>query len=219
MNLKLEKGKKYAFVGETGSGKSTIAKLILRFYDKSEGEILINGEKIESFNLKSYLSRVGYVEQEPQIIYGNVYDNVKYGSFEASDDQVKTACIQSKVHEVVKSWENGYETLLGERGTLISGGQKQRLVLARLLLKNPEILILDEATSALDNIVEKEIQLQLEKMMENKTTVIIAHRLSTIKNVDKIYVMAPGKGIVQEGNWDELIKLTGPFKKLYDSSL
>ncbi|ARU91370.1 ABC transporter ATP-binding protein/permease [Spiroplasma clarkii] len=93
------------------------------------------------------------------------------------------------------------------------------MVLARLLLKNPEILILDEATSALDNIVEKEIQLQLEKMMENKTTVIIAHRLSTIKNVDKIYVMAPGKGIVQEGNWDELIKLTGPFKKLYDSSL
>ncbi|KAF5295849.1 hypothetical protein FQA39_LY13022 [Lamprigera yunnana] len=170
-----EQGKSYAFVGETGSGKSTIAKLLLRFYDPTEGSVLINENiDLKDVKLSTYLYNVGYVEQEPQILFGDVYDNVRYGRFDATNEEVIEAC---------------YDTILGERGFMLSGGQKQRLVIARMFLKDPQLLILDEATSALDNIVEKEIQAKLEDLMEGRTTVSIAHRLSTIKNADQIIVL------------------------------
>ncbi|ATZ21068.1 ABC transporter ATP-binding protein [Mesoplasma coleopterae] len=213
-----EQGKSYAFVGTTGAGKSTISKLLLRFYDPTIGQVLINENvDLKDVVLSSYLDKVGYVEQEPAIFLGNVYDNVRYGRFDATDKQVIAACKKAELHELIMSWPDGYETILGERGFMLSGGQKQRLVIARMFLKNPQLLILDEATSALDNIVEKEIQAKLNELMKGRTSVTIAHRLSTIKNVDEILVLAPKQGIVQRGTFNELKKVPGHFKDLYDA--
>ncbi|WP_338963969.1 MULTISPECIES: ABC transporter ATP-binding protein [unclassified Spiroplasma] len=213
--LKFEKGKSYAFVGETGSGKSTISKLLLRFYDPTSGEVIINNTNLKDLNLASYLTHVGYVEQEPKILFGDVIYNVRYGMFNATEEEVIAACKKANLHDLVMGWKDGYNTILGERGSMLSGGQKQRLVIARMILKNPQILILDEATSALDNIVEKEIQAELEKIMVGKTTISIAHRLSTIKNVDEIFVLGKGQGIIQNGKYDELVSIDGPFRDLH----
>ncbi|AUB31180.1 ABC transporter ATP-binding protein [Spiroplasma floricola] len=220
-DFKFEEGKSYAFVGETGSGKSTIAKLLLRFYDPSKGDVIINGNtNLKDVKLSSYLQHVGYVEQDPQILYGDVFENVKYGSFNATNEEVIEACKKAELHELVMTWPGQYETILGERGFLLSGGQKQRLIIARMFLKNPEVLILDEATSALDNIVEKEIQAKLDLLMKGRTTVTIAHRLSTIKNADEIIVLGGnGKGIVQRGKFNELKSQDGHFKRLYQAGL
>ncbi|AGR42551.1 ABC transporter ATP-binding protein [Spiroplasma diminutum] len=220
-NFEFKEGTSYAFVGETGSGKSTIARLLLRFYDPSNGEIIINHNKnLKDIHLSSFLKYVGYVEQEPQILFGDVFENVKYGKFEATDEEVIEACKKAEIHNLIESWPEGYKTILGERGFMLSGGQKQRLVIARMFLKDPQLLILDEATSALDNIVEKEIQAKLNELMKNRTSVTIAHRLSTIKNVDEIIVLgANGKGIVQRGTFDELVNKPGHFKNLYDAGL
>lgn len=215
ITVTFEKGKSYAFVGETGSGKSTISKLLLRFYDPTSGEVIVNNTNLKKLNLESYLTHVGYVEQEPKILFGDVIYNVKYGMFNATDEEVVEACKKANLHDLVMGWKDGYNTILGERGFMLSGGQKQRLVIARMILKNPQILILDEATSALDNIVEKEIQAELEKIMVGKTTISIAHRLSTIKNVDQIFVLGKGQGIIQNGKYDELIAVDGPFRDLH----
>ncbi|QBQ07532.1 ABC transporter ATP-binding protein/permease [Spiroplasma gladiatoris] len=215
-----EQGKSYAFVGETGAGKSTISKLLLRFYDPSKGDIFINNNiNLKDIHLSSYLDKVGYVEQEPQVLYGDVFDNIRYGNFEASDQEVINAAKKANLHNLVLTWPEGYKTILGERGFMLSGGQKQRLVIARMFLKNPQILILDEATSALDNIVEKEIQLELEKLMKGRTTVSIAHRLSTIQNCDQIIVLGRDKGIVQIGSYQDLKTEQGHFKRLYEAGL
>lgn len=218
-NFTLEYGKSYAFVGETGSGKSTIAKLLLRFYDPTEGQVLINGkDDLKELNLSSYLKHVGYVEQEPQILFGTVLENIKYGKFDATDDDAIEACKKAELHALVMSWPEGYQTVLGERGFMLSGGQKQRLVIGRMILKNPELLILDEATSALDNIVEKEIQNKLNQLMKGRTSVTIAHKLSTIKSVDHIVVLGGhGIGIIQEGTFKELTQKEGHFKNLYEA--
>ncbi|ATZ16142.1 ATP-binding cassette subfamily B protein [Entomoplasma freundtii] len=220
-NFTFEEGKSYAFVGETGSGKSTIAKLLLRFYDPKSGSITINeNHNLQDINLQSYLDHIGYVEQDPQILFGTVKENVKYGRFAATEEEVIAACKKADLHNLVMTWPQGYDTILGERGFMLSGGQKQRLVIARMFLKNPQVLILDEATSALDNIVEKEIQKQLEKLMKGRTTITIAHRLSTIKKADLIVVLgANGAGIVQTGKFEDLKKVPGHFKKLYEAGL
>ncbi|AOG60299.1 ABC transporter ATP-binding protein [Spiroplasma helicoides] len=219
LNIKLERGKKYAFVGPTGSGKSTIAKLLLRFYDTTEGSLIINNNiNIKDLNLKSWLDKVGYVDQEPQILSGTIFENIKYGLENISEEQVIDAAKKAKLHDLIMTWEEGYNTVLFERGSQLSGGQKQRLVIARLILKNPEVLILDEATSALDNIVEKEIQEELEKLMVGRTTVSIAHRLSTIKTFDEIFVIEPNVGVVQSGSYEKLINEQGLFKVLYEIS-
>lgn len=219
MNFKLEKNNKYAFVGPTGSGKSTIAKLVLRFYDSTAGMVKINDHyDLKSLNLKSWLDKIGYVDQEPQILSGTIYANIAYGLENVSKEEIIAAAKKAKLHDLILTWSDGYDTILFERGAQLSGGQKQRLVIARLILKDPEILILDEATSALDNLVEAEIQRELEKLMVGRTTISIAHRLSTIKSFDKIFVIEPDQGIVQTGTFDELIKKPGLFKKLYDIS-
>ncbi|ATZ18819.1 ABC transporter ATP-binding protein [Williamsoniiplasma somnilux] len=216
INFKFEKGKSYAFVGETGSGKSTIGRLLLRYYEPQSGEIIINGKyPLNKLNLPSFLGKVGYVEQDPQIFFGNFIENVRYGKFDANEKQVISACKKAKLHDFIMSLPEGYQTILGQRGFLLSGGQKQRLVIARVFLKNPDLIILDEATSALDNIVEKEIQDQLDELIKGKTSITIAHRLSTIKNVDKIIVLGMDKGIIQEGNFKELINQEGHFQRLY----
>ncbi len=220
-NFKFEKGKTYAFVGETGVGKSTISKLLLRFYDPNKGEIFINDKetKLNELNLPSYLQKIGYVEQEPSILAGTVFENIKYGSFDATNEEVYLAAKNAELDKFIKTLKNGYNTELGENGFILSGGQKQRMVIARTFLKDPDVLILDEATSALDNIVEKQIQRNLDKLMKGRTTFIIAHRLSTIKNADYILVLEKNKGIVQIGTFNELTKKPGHFQELYKAGL
>ncbi|WP_031542959.1 ABC transporter ATP-binding protein [Mesoplasma photuris] len=221
LNITFEKGKSYAFVGETGSGKSTIARLLLRFYDPIKGQVIINDKfDLIDLDLPNYLSNVGYVEQEPQIFFGDFIENIKYVKFDATDEEVIEACKKAKLHDFILTLPEGYQTILGQRGFLLSGGQKQRLVIARVFLKNPDLIILDEATSALDNIVEKEIQAQLDELIRGKTSITIAHRLSTIKNVDEIIVLGGnGGGIVQRGSFEELKSTPGHFKKLYEAGL
>ncbi|WP_342268684.1 ABC transporter ATP-binding protein [Spiroplasma endosymbiont of Aspidapion aeneum] len=217
INLKFEMGKKYAFVGESGSGKSSIAKLLLRLYDTTEGEIIINNvDDLKNVDLGSYLSRVGYVDQEPKIIYGNFLDNILYANPGKTKDDAIEAAKDAKLHDFVSSLPQGYDTILGERGFILSGGQKQRIVIARIILKEPDLLILDEATSALDHIVEEEIQKELDELSNNRITVAIAHRLPTVKDYDLIYVLGQNCGIVEQGTWKELLKIKdGVFKKLY----
>ncbi|ASP28285.1 ABC transporter ATP-binding protein [Spiroplasma corruscae] len=218
--LTFERGKSYAFVGETGSGKSTIAKVLLRFYDPSQGQVLVNGIDLKEVDMPSYLDKIGYVEQEPQILYGTVMDNIRYAKFNATDDEVIEAAKKASLHNFIMTLSDKYDTILGERGFIFSGGQKQRLVIARMFLKNPELLILDEATSALDNIVEKEVQAQLDKLIVGRTTIVIAHRLSTIRDCDQIVVLGGNAGgIVQIGSFDELIKQKGRFNDLYNAGL
>ncbi|WFQ91063.1 ABC transporter ATP-binding protein/permease [Mycoplasma feriruminatoris] len=219
--LTFEKGKSYAFVGQTGSGKTTIAKLLLRFYSPTQGKILINNEhNLNRINLPAYLDHIGYVEQEPQILYGTFLENIKYSKFDATDEEVIEACKKAELHDFIMSLPDQYHTVLGQRGFILSGGQKQRLVIARVFLKDPDVVILDEATSALDNVVEKEIQDKLEELIKGRMCITIAHRLTTIKNVDHIYVLgANGSGIVQSGTFDELKKQPGHFRNLYEAGL
>lgn len=214
-----KKNLSYAIVGSTGVGKSTISKLLLRFYDPQSGQIFINNHDLKRLNLSSYLAKVGYIEQEPEIFNGDFIENIKYGSFGASDEAVMEAAKKANLHEFINRLPDKYQTIVGEKGFTLSGGQKQRISIARIILKNPQLLILDEATSALDNIVEKEVQQQLSKLMINRTTIIIAHRLSTIKNVDKIIVLEKEAGIAQVGTFSHLITIPGRFKQLYEAGL
>ncbi|WP_342252227.1 ABC transporter ATP-binding protein [Spiroplasma endosymbiont of Amphibalanus improvisus] len=218
-NFTFKKGKSYAIVGETGAGKSTISQLLLRTYDPVGGKILIGKNELNKINLKSYLHKVGYVEQEPQILFGDFYINIAYGRPNATKTQIIDACKKANLYDFVMGLPNKFDTVLGERGFILSGGQKQRIIIARMFLKNPELLILDEATSALDNIVEKEIQGNLNELMTGRTSIVIAHRLSTIKNVDEILVIGKNKGLIQTGTFEELRKKEGHFKKLYEAGL
>lgn len=214
-----EKGKSYAIVGATGVGKTTISKLLLRYYDPAEGRILINNTDLRDIDLAQYLHHIGYIEQDPQILFGTFAENISYTKQGATLEEIKIAASKANLHDYIEQLPNGYNTILGERGINLSGGQKQRVAIARIFLKNPELLILDEATSALDNIVEKEIQAQFNKLMIGRTSIIIAHRLSTIKTVDKILVLEKEKGLVQVGTFDELKVKEGHFKHLYEAGI
>lgn len=218
-NINLIKGKKYAFVGLNGSGKSTIIKLLLRFYDPKEGKIIINNKiELKKINLKSWLDKIGYIDQEPQILNKNIYDNISYGLKNKNKKEIINACKKAKIHNLIISFPKKYNTVLFEYGSQLSSGQKQRFIIARLILKNPEILILDEATNALDNIVESEIQKELIKLIKGKTIICITHKLNMIKNFDEIFVLEQKKGIVKSGNFKNLILSGGLFKKLYELS-
>lgn len=216
-------GKSYAFVGETGIGKSTILKLILRLYDPTSGYIFIKNKdkkiNLKNLDLNSYLQNIGYVEQEPSIFADSFYENIKYSSFNATKEEIIKAAKKAEIDDFIVNLKDGYNTKLGPNGITLSGGQKQRLVIARMFLKDPDILILDEATSSLDNIVEYKIQVKLDELMKNRTTFIIAHRLTTIKNVDYILVLEKNKNIVQIGKFQDLIKIPGHFKDIYNAGM
>ncbi len=215
-SLKIEPGQKVALVGPSGSGKSTVSSLLLRFYDISNGEIKVDGINIKKLGIESYRNSIGVVLQEPFLFSGSIKDNIAYAKKGASDEEIKNAAVMANVEEFVTHLDKRYETIIGENGASLSGGQKQRLAIARAVLKNPSILVLDEATSALDTVSEHLVQQALDRLMQDKTTVIIAHRLSTIKNADVIVVLNEGQ-IVQQGKHDELLAQEGIYKEMYFS--
>jgi ABC-type multidrug transport system fused ATPase/permease subunit len=215
INLTIPKGKTVALVGQSGAGKSTLVDLLPRFYDVTEGEILIDGINIKDLNTKDIRSLMGNVNQEAILFNDTFFNNIAFGVENATLEQVMEAAKIANAHDFIMASENGYQTTIGDRGSKLSGGQRQRISIARAILKNPPILILDEATSALDTESEKMVQEAIEKLMMNRTTLVIAHRLSTIKRADEICVMSEGK-IVERGKHDELIALNGYYKRLYD---
>lgn len=214
-SLTLPKGKTIALVGQSGSGKTTIANLLTRFYDVSEGEILVDGVNIKELSLEQYRNLLGMVTQESVLFNDSVYNNILMGKPDASREEVISAAKIANADAFISQLPKGYETTIGDDGNKLSGGQKQRVSIARAVLKNPPIMILDEATSALDTESERLVQLALENMMENRTSLIIAHRLSTIQKADLIVVMERGN-IVEQGTHQELLAQNGIYKKLVD---
>ncbi|MBA0884110.1 ABC transporter ATP-binding protein [Flavobacterium undicola] len=212
-SLEIPKGKTVALVGQSGSGKSTIANLLTRFYDVHEGSIAIDGVNIKDMNLQSLRGLMGLVTQDSILFNDTIKANISLGKPNASDEEIIEALKIANAYEFVQDLPNGIYTNIGDSGNKLSGGQKQRLSIARAVLKNPPIMILDEATSALDTESEKFVQVALENMMQNRTSIVIAHRLSTIQKADIIIVMKKGK-IVEQGTHDELIALDGAYNKL-----
>jgi subfamily B ATP-binding cassette protein MsbA len=212
-SLTIPKGKTVALVGQSGSGKSTIANLLTRFYDVNEGEILIDNHNVKDVSMKSLRGLTGLVTQDSIMFNGSIKDNIRLGKLDANDEEIIEALKIANAYEFVKDLPAGIETNIGDSGNKLSGGQKQRLSIARAVLKNPPIMILDEATSALDTESEKFVQVALENMMQNRTSVVIAHRLSTIQKADVIVVMHKGE-IVEQGTHDELLAKNGTYSKL-----
>lgn len=215
INLKVPKGKTIALVGQSGSGKSTLVDLIPRYHDVKEGEVLIDGKNIKSVRISDLRALIGNVNQEAILFNDTFYNNITFGVENATMEQVIEAAKIANAHDFIMESENGYDTMIGDRGGRLSGGQRQRVSIARAILKNPPILILDEATSALDTESERLVQEALERLMKSRTTIAIAHRLSTIKHADEIYVLYEGE-IVERGHHDDLIAKNGYYKRLYD---
>ncbi len=216
ISLSIRPGERIALVGPSGGGKTTLCNLIPRFYDTTQGEIRIDGRELKGITLQSLRTNIGIVQQDVYLFSGTVYDNISYGSPEASRDEVVKAAKLAGAHAFIQDLKHGYDTYVGERGVKLSGGQKQRISIARVFLKNPAILILDEATSALDNESEHLVSQSLERLAEGRTTLTIAHRLTTIQNADRILVLAEGR--IQEGNHQELLKKQGIYYQLYQSA-
>ena len=213
INFTIPQGKTYALVGESGSGKSTISDLLPRFYDVNQGAIFYDDTNIKDASIKDLRSHIGIVSQESILFNDTVRNNIIFGTENASDEEIINAAKIANAHEFIMNLENGYDTNIGERGNKLSGGQKQRMSIARAVLKNPSIMILDEATSALDTESEKLVQDALEKLMENRTSLVIAHRLSTIRNADNILVLSKGE-IKETGTHEELIAKKGLYYNL-----
>ena len=215
-NAQVKEGQKIAIVGPTGAGKTTMVKLLMRFYDVTDGEILVDGYNIKDFDRGELRKMFGMVLQDTWLFGGTVKDNIKYSKEEATDTDVIQAAKAAHVHHFIKTLPNGYNSLINEESTNISAGQKQLLTIARVILANPKILILDEATSSIDTRTEIQIQSAMDNLMKGRTSFIIAHRLSTIKNADLILVMNHGD-IVEQGTHEELLAKNGFYADLYNS--
>lgn len=214
-NLKIEKGQTVALVGQSGSGKTTVANLLARFYDVSGGQLKIDGKNIKELNLKQYRAILGMVTQESVLFNDTIYNNIAMGKENATSEEIIAAAKIANAHQFIENFPEGYQTNIGDDGNKLSGGQKQRISIARAVLKNPSIMILDEATSALDTESERYVQDALDKMMENRTSLVIAHRLSTIQKADWIVVMERGE-IVEEGTHHMLMEKNGVYHKLVE---
>ena len=214
LTLKIPAGQTIAIVGSTGSGKSTLVKLLLRFYEVNQGRVVLDGIDLKELNPQDLRQAIGLVSQDVFLFHGTVADNIAYGSFQASNEAIRDAAKMAEAHDFIQALPQGYNTIVGERGQKLSGGQRQRLAIARALLKNPPILILDEATSAVDNETEAAIQRSLDKITQNRTTIAIAHRLSTIRNANCIYVMEHGQ-LAEWGTHEELLERQGIYANLW----
>ncbi len=215
INLTIQKGKTIALVGSSGAGKSTLADLVPRFHDVSNGSLLIDGKNIKDYSLHSLRSQISIVTQEPILFNDTIAANIALGKPDATKEEIIAAAKIANAYDFISTKEDGFETMIGDRGSKLSGGERQRLTIARAVLKNPPILILDEATSALDTESEKLVQDAINNMMQNRTSIVIAHRLSTIRHADEIIVLQKGE-IVERGNHDALLALDGYYRKLIE---
>ena len=215
MNIHIPAGKTVALVGPSGGGKTTFCSLIPRFYEVSEGKVLVDGKDIKHITQSSLRDAIGIVQQDVYLFGGSIKQNIAYGDPNASDEEITQAAKKANIHDFIMSLPEGYDTFVGERGVRLSGGQKQRIAIARVFLKNPPILILDEATSALDNESERYIQRSLDELSKGRTTLVIAHRLSTIRNADEILVLTKA-GIAEKGAHEALMSENGIYAQLYN---
>jgi ABC-type transport system involved in Fe-S cluster assembly fused permease/ATPase subunit len=214
VDLQAEGGQTIAFVGETGGGKSTMLKLLFRFYDVTGGSIMIDGQDLRSVTQSSLRDALGLVPQDPVLFNQTILQNIRYARLDATDEDIKDACRAAAIHDDIESFPDKYNSKVGERGVRLSGGQLQRIAIARVLLKNPKIVLLDEATSAIDSAIEEQIQAAFRKLSKGRTTFVIAHRLSTIVEADQIIVIEKGE-IAQRGTHHELLELGGKYSELW----
>ena len=215
ISFEVPDGKKVAIVGPTGAGKSTISRLLFKFYNPKSGSIYVNNQNIKEISQQSLRKIIGVVPQDTVLFNETIYYNISYGNPEAAEQEIYEAAKNADIHEFIKTLPDGYNTLVGERGLKLSGGEKQRVAIARAILKKPSIFFFDEATSALDTTTEKEIQKNLEMISNNKTTLVIAHRLSTAADADNIIVLDKGK-IIEQGRHEELLKLNGKYSEMWN---
>ena len=214
INLKFEKGKTTAIVGSSGAGKSTLVDLIVRFYDPTQGQILVDVTDLKRVDLRSWRAMIGYVSQDPFLFNDTVAHNIRYGELRASEEDITHAAQRANAHEFIIDLPQGYDTVIGDQGVMLSGGQRQRLAFARAILRDPPILILDEATSDLDTKSERLIQAAIQDMSQDRTVIIIAHRLSTVENADKIIVLDEGS-VVETGTHSDLLQIQGKYAEFY----
>jgi ATP-binding cassette subfamily B protein len=214
VNFEARPGQLIALVGQSGAGKSTLIGMLARLYDPTQGRVLIDGYDTREVTLGSLRSQMAFVTQESYMLHASIKENLQFAKEDATQEEIEEACRRAYIHERIMSFPEGYETITGERGNRLSGGEKQRLSIARAILKDPQILVLDEATSHLDSQSEVYVQQALEELMRDRTTVVIAHRLSTVMSADKILVMNQGR-VIEQGTHEELLRRGGMYAELY----